>query len=51
MEAKPIKDPVCNMEVHLEKAIKLTHKGKDYYFCNTTCEWAFKENPDQFIKE
>lgn len=45
------KDPVCKMEVNEKKASKLDYKGKEYYFCSPTCQWAFKENPKQFVKE
>jgi len=44
------KDLVCNMDVDPKKASKATHKGKTYYFCSATCQWAFKENPDQLLK-
>lgn len=44
------KDPVCKMDVDAKKAAKATHKGKNYYFCSPTCQWAFKENPKQFVK-
>lgn len=45
-----VKDLVCSMEVDEKKAAKLKYKGKTYYFCNPACQWAFKENPKQFIK-
>jgi YHS domain-containing protein len=43
------KDPVCNMDVDEKKSAKLKHKSKIYYFCSPTCQWAFKENPEQFM--
>ncbi len=45
------KDPVCGMEVDEKKASKIKHNGKTYYFCSPTCQWAFKENPKQFVKK
>ncbi len=45
------KDVVCGMDVDEEKAAKTEHNGKTYYFCSPTCQWAFKENPEQFLKE
>ncbi|MBI5328046.1 MAG: YHS domain-containing protein [Deltaproteobacteria bacterium] len=45
------KDPVCGMEVDEKKAAKVVYKGKTYYFCNASCQWAFEANPEQFIKE
>ena len=45
------KDLVCGMNVDEKKASKLKNKGKEYYFCSPSCQWAFKENPQQFIKK
>ncbi len=45
------KDPVCNMEVSESSApAHATYNGKEYYFCSTQCEQAFKANPQQFVK-
>lgn len=44
------KDLVCGMEVNEKRAAKTTYKGKIYYFCSPTCQWAFESNPKQFIK-
>jgi YHS domain-containing protein len=44
------KDPVCKMEVDEKKAAKKNYKGKIYYFCSPTCQWAFEENPEQFLE-
>ncbi len=44
------KDVVCGMEVDEKKAIKEVYKGKTYYFCSPSCQWAFKQNPEQFLK-
>lgn len=44
------KDPVCNMDIAEKKADKLKYKGKLYYFCSPTCKWAFKTDPNQFVK-
>jgi len=45
------KDPICGMNVDEKKASKIVYKGKTYYFCNPSCQWAFKNNPKQFIKK
>lgn len=45
------KDPVCGMDVDEKKAAKKEHEGETYYFCGPTCQWAFENNPDQFIKK
>lgn len=44
------KDPVCGMDVDENKAAKTKYKGKTYYFCSPTCQWAFESNPQQFLK-
>ncbi len=44
------KDPVCGMEVNEEKADRIEYKSKTYYFCCPSCKFAFKRNPEQFIK-
>ncbi len=44
-----VKDLVCDMDVDENKAAKMEYKGKTYYFCGPTCQWAFKENPELFI--
>lgn len=46
-----VKDLVCNMDVDPKKALKKTYKGKDYYFCGPSCEWAFDNDPKQFINK
>lgn len=46
-----MKDPVCKMTINESKAAKIKYKGKTYYFCSPTCQWAFKANPRQFVKE
>ena len=45
------KDPVCGMEVNKDKAVKLEHGGKTYYFCSTMCEETFKKDPSKYLKE
>ncbi len=45
------KDPVCGMKVDEEKADRTEYKGKKCYFCRPACKFAFKRNPEQFIKK
>lgn len=45
------KDPVCGMEIDEKKGTTLNYKGKTYHFCSPSCQWAFKENPEQFVKK
>ncbi len=51
MKSEKVNDPVCGMEVDKTNSPKITHNGKDYYFCAPACQWAFKSNPDEFTKE
>lgn len=51
MAKKLEKDYVCGMDVDPEKVTHIQHKGKTYYFCSPTCQWAFEKNPEQFIQE
>ena len=44
------KDSVGNMEMDEKKAAKEKYKGKTYYSCSPTFQWAFKQNPTQFVK-
>ncbi len=44
-------DHVCGMEVNKDKAIKLEHNGKAYYFCSKMCADAFKKDPKKYLKE
>ena len=44
------KDPVCKMKVDEKKSSKIKYKGKMYYFCSASCQWAFKSNTKQFVK-
>ena len=55
-EQKPAKkttamDRVCGMEIHKDKALKLEHDGKTYYFCSKKCEDTFKKEPAKYIKK
>jgi len=49
------KDPVCGVDVSLNKAEKAGRKsiyqGKTYYFSSDDCKRQFDKNPDQFVKE
>ncbi|HWC15777.1 MAG TPA: YHS domain-containing protein [Terriglobales bacterium] len=43
------KDPVCNMQVDEKNAAaKVSHNGKDYYFCSQQCADKFRSNPQQY---
>jgi hypothetical protein len=42
-------DPICGMQVNERTAIKVTHDGKDYFFCSTRCKDKFLQQ--EGIKE
>ncbi len=39
-----VRDPVCNLYLPEEDAIKLSWKGQTYYFCSEECKRKFIEN-------
>jgi membrane fusion protein, copper/silver efflux system len=47
------KDPVCGMEVAINKAEKAgkksVYKGIRYYFCSDECKTLFDKNPDRYV--
>jgi len=45
-----VKDTVCGMEIKEKNGANAKFDGKTYHFCSPTCQWAFKENPKQFLK-
>ncbi len=45
------KDPVCGMEIEESKATgKADHEGTTYYFCSSSCQKKFEENPSDYAK-
>ncbi|KKL46480.1 hypothetical protein LCGC14_2345130 [marine sediment metagenome] len=45
-----IKDPVCGKVLKKRGAvIRLTHKGKTYYFCTSACHDKFVANPKEYL--
>ena len=44
-------DRVCGMEVRKEKALKIEHDGKKYFFCSKKCEETFKKEPAKYVKK
>jgi Ala-tRNA(Pro) deacylase len=47
-----VTDPVCGVELarDLARAHAVYH-GEAYYFCSLSCEMAFDDNPDGYIRE
>ena len=41
-------DPICGMKIIPSRSIEYTYKGKNYYFCNPSCEAEFKRDPEKF---
>lgn len=43
-------DPVCGMEVEVEKAqYRSEYEGESYYFCGPGCKHEFDEDPESFV--
>lgn len=50
VEEQPIRDPVCGMEVDVERSAgKSSYQGKDYFFCSTNCKSKFDAEPESFL--
>ncbi len=48
--AKTAKDPVCGMDVDIDKAAATsTYQGQTYYFCAPGCKKAFDQDPAKFV--
>ena len=41
-------DPVCGMQVEVDKALKTERNGKIYYFCCSHCQQAFESSPEEY---
>ena len=50
-EETTAKDYVCGMDVNKDKALKVEHDGKTYYFCSKHCEETFKKDPSKYLKK
>ena len=48
-EKKFAKDPICDMNVDIDRGLKVEYKGEDYYFCSSHCQVAFQKNPEKYI--
>jgi uncharacterized membrane protein YraQ (UPF0718 family) len=42
-------DPVCGMNVEVEKAPKAEYGGETYYFCCSHCQQAFQDSPEEYL--
>ncbi len=44
-----VTDPVCGMKVDRDKALRLEHAGRTYFFCSEHCRDRFQSSPEQYI--
>lgn len=42
-------DPVCGMKIDRDKAMRLDHAGRAYFFCSEHCRAQFESNPEQYV--
>lgn len=42
-------DPVCGMNVEIDKAVKAEYGGEVYHFCCTHCQQAFESSPQEYL--
>ena len=49
MNTKPLKDPVCGMDVSRESPHHVRHDEQDYWFCSDTCQTKFSADPGTYI--
>jgi uncharacterized membrane protein YraQ (UPF0718 family)/YHS domain-containing protein len=43
-----VTDPVCGMKVDRDKALRLEHGGRTWFFCSEHCRHRFESDPAQF---
>ena len=45
-------DPVCNMQIEEQDAAGQTeYEETTYYFCSSTCQKKFEENPAEYVNQ
>jgi uncharacterized protein len=42
-------DPVCGMNVEVDKAVSADHGGETYYFCCSDCRQVFEGRPEAYM--
>jgi YHS domain-containing protein len=45
------KDPVCGMDVDMDKGYGKMYQGQLYRFCSRNCLDKFDENPEQYLNQ
>jgi len=48
-EKKFAKDPICEMNVDMNKGIKTEYRGEYYYFCSLHCQATFEKDSKKYI--
>ncbi|HET9231465.1 MAG TPA: heavy metal translocating P-type ATPase [Vitreimonas sp.] len=48
--AKPLRDPVCGMEVSADSPHRVTHEGVEFLFCSASCRAKFAAAPLKYLK-
>lgn len=44
------RDPVCGMQVNEQQAAgKSEYRGETYYFCSSTCQQQFDQDPQRYV--
>ena len=46
-----VTDPVCKMEIDMEKAMKVEYEENEFYFCSEECKEQFEKEPEKFIEK
>jgi len=42
-------DPICGMNVDINKGLKTEHQGEYYYFCSAHCQDVFEKNSEKYV--
>jgi len=42
-------DPICGMNVDMNKGLKTEYQGEYYYFCSAHCQAVFEKNTEKYV--
>jgi len=48
-DKEPIIDPICGMNVNVNKGLKTEYHEEYYYFCSAHCQVVFGKNPEKYV--
>jgi len=48
-EKKLAIDPICGMNVDMNKGLKTEYRGEHYYFCSSHCQAIFGKEPEKYV--